>query len=318
MFKKSVIMICAALLIVFSAGCSMGSGYVYNEDATEYATDDYNYYAPEYARLTPTEDYEYAPEDDGLTEYEDAAGNLTTDTWQGSKNTASNISLSRKIISEANAKIETENFEASQTNLESKLKESGGYAQSTNLNGDGSDKHPRILSIVMRIPSEKFEGFLASLTDFGNLLSLNTRVDDVTEQYYDNEARIKILEAEETELTKLMGQAEKMTDIFAIRERISSVRSEIESLKAQQKNTNLLSDMGTLSLTLTEVKAITPQSQQNLLKDIKDVFASSVEALAEFFRSLLLAVISVSPFVLTLAVVAVPVVLIIMKINKKK
>ncbi|MCL2438076.1 MAG: DUF4349 domain-containing protein [Coriobacteriia bacterium] len=225
----------------------------------------------------------------------------------------------RMLIFFAEARLETKNFDQSKVGIESALSEAGGHTQDSELTGDGSENNLRTYRAVLRVPQDKFEGFVEGITEQGNLLSLSKTGDDVTDTFFDNEARIKILEAEEAELLEFMERAVDMSDLFEIRDRISEVRTDIERLRGQNLMTEDLAAMSTVTVTLTEVQTITPPAEEGFLARAGHTFTASLEAFGNFVQGIALVLIAVLPFALVfLGIPAVVLVVVLRRYKKKK
>jgi len=210
----------------------------------------------------------------------------------------------RMLIFTGDARIETKDFDQSRAGIESALQAAGGYVQDSELMGDGSEGNFRTYRAVMRIPYAEFHNFMGGINDFGNVLSRNTSGNDVTDRFFDNEARIAILEVEEGELLEIMTHAQTLSEIFTVRDRISEVRTEIERLRG----TNILTEnqvaLSTVTITLVEVQTITPPVEDGFFTRAGHTFSSSWSAFVSFVQGIVLVVIAVLPFLV--AFVAIP------------
>ena len=91
-------------------------------------------------------------------------------------------------------------------------------------------------------------------------LERNTRTSqDVTEQFYDIEARIKNKKAEEKSLTKILDERTgKLEDMLKIETELSRVRGEIEQLEGKIRVLENLSSLATLTLSVREREKFEP------------------------------------------------------------
>ncbi|MCL2379219.1 MAG: DUF4349 domain-containing protein [Coriobacteriia bacterium] len=225
----------------------------------------------------------------------------------------------RMLIRSATARLETKDFDQSRTAIETALSAAGGFTQDSELSGDGSADNLRTYHAVLRVPQDQFDRFVEGVTAQGNLLSLTKSGDDVTDAFFDREARIKILETEETELLAIMEGADDVADVFRIRDRVSEIRIDIERLRGENIRTESLVTMSTVTLTLTEVQTITPIEEDGFLTRAGHTFTVSINAFVLFMQGLALVLIAIAPFALLLAaIVAVIWVLVRRSIKKRK
>jgi len=309
--KKFAIVVLTLLMLIAVVGCS--------------SSDDVEYLA--YG------DGDMAGMEKVYESYEDSAGEglAGSSSWAADEAELQNASASRlesrdapqlatdrKLILSADATLETKEFDKSRAGIETALTAAGGYTQDSELRGDGSDYNLRRYSAVLRVPQDKFEDFVEGVKSYGNVLSLSKSGDDVTDRYFDNEARVRILEAEETELLDLMGKADKVSDVFSIRERISEIRFEIEGLKGENIKTDNLVAMSTVSIQLIEVESISPATEEGFFAKAGYTFSSSIDAFVSFVQGFALALIAIAPFALLVLVIVAVVVILIRRYNKKK
>ncbi|MCL2606185.1 MAG: DUF4349 domain-containing protein [Coriobacteriia bacterium] len=243
-----------------------------------------------------------------------------TDTYSNSTDEPSAIvadEVDRKLIFTARATLETKEFDEARTGIEAALTAFGGHTQDSELSSDDSESNLRFYRAVLRIPSEHFDSFVEGLSAHANLTNLSKSGQDVTDVYFDNEARIRILEAEETELLALMGEAGTVAEIFSIRDRISEVRAEVERLKGQNIRTDNLVALSTVSISLLEVETISPVGEESFWTRAGHTFTSSTDAFVGFVQGFALVLIAIAPFLLLLGAIAAIMILILRRNIKK-
>lgn len=92
--------------------------------------------------------------------------------------------------------------------------------------------------------------------------------EDVTAQLVDLGARLRALRAEEEALTILLASATNVGEVLSVREQLSSTRTEIEQLAAQQDSLDDQATYATLAVTLSEPgggSATTPAEPASVL-----------------------------------------------------
>ena len=224
----------------------------------------------------------------------------------------------RMLILTAEIDLETKDFDQSKAGIEAALLAVGGHTQDSQLNGDGTEGNLRSYWAVLRVPAEHFDAFVDDASNQGSVLSVSKGGDDVTDSFFDNEARIVILEAEEAELIGFMEQANTMSELFEVRDRISVVRTEIERLRGQNNRTADLAAMGTVAIALEEVQAITPPAEEGFFPRAGHTFTSSMEVFVGFIQGLILVIIAILPFALVFAGIPAVVAIYLLKRRKKK
>ncbi|MGI6004349.1 MAG: DUF4349 domain-containing protein [Christensenellales bacterium] len=109
---------------------------------------------------------------------------------------------------------------------------SGGYLLNKDISYDADGKS-RYAHISVRVPAGQADSISDLVASLGKIMNANSDTQDVTEQYYDLETRIKQAQAEEEALVELLKKAETVEDTLAVRTQLLQVRSSIESMQGQ-------------------------------------------------------------------------------------
>ena len=87
----------------------------------------------------------------------------------------------------------------------------------------------------------------------------SAKTEDVTEKFVDLSARMKTLEATETELRGLLSESrqrqQKTEDIMAVYKQLTEIRSNIEQIRGQLNVIDNLAALGTINLTLSPTES---------------------------------------------------------------
>jgi hypothetical protein len=130
---------------------------------------------------------------------------------------------------------------------------------------------------------------------------------DVTDQFYDLEARIKNRKSEEESLRKLLEQTTgKMEDILAVRRELNQVRGDIDQKEGQLRRLANLSSLTTVNVTLQEIKDYVPPQAPTFGSTIAGTFSSSVEVLQSVGKGLVLFIVALAPWLPIILLAALP------------
>ncbi len=120
---------------------------------------------------------------------------------------------------------------------------------------------------------------------------------DVTEEYFDLEARIRNKQEEEKRLLKhLADSTGKLEDILKVEAELTRVRGEVEQMQGRLRFLANRADLSTVTITATELKNYTPPQPVTLATQINTTFFGSLNALIALGESLLLVVIALVPW----------------------
>lgn len=177
----------------------------------------------------------------------------------GSTEAAAPAVDSAKIIYTANLTLESKDYEAARSALDSALAEAGGYLESSSeYSSTGSS---RSVNLTYRVPQANYQSFLEAVAAAGNVTYRSQQADDVTTQYMDVSARLSNLQAQRTRLQQLQAQAETLSDLLQIEDSLTEVQSQIESWQSQLDWYSDQVQQCTVYIDLNEVQTYTPADE---------------------------------------------------------
>jgi hypothetical protein len=164
---------------------------------------------------------------------------------------ASTAAIARKIIYDAQVDLVVDSVDPIAKKVGTLVEQSRGYIAEQTITGSPGSQ--RSMRWRFRIPVEQFDTFVDAIVALGELERNNRTSQDVTEQYYDLEARIKNKRVEEQTLNKILQERSgKLEDVLKIEIELSRVRGEIEQLEGKIRVLENLSSLATLSLNVRE------------------------------------------------------------------
>ena len=170
---------------------------------------------------------------------------------------AAPAAVARKIIYDAQVDLIVKSVDPIAKRVGTLLQDARGYIAEQTVTG--SPGSLRAIRWRFRVPVEQFDSFLDAIVSLGELERNNRTSQDVTEQYYDIEARIKNKKLEEQTLNKLLQERSgKLEDVLKIEIELSRVRGEIEQLEGKIRVLENLSSLATLTLNIREREKYEP------------------------------------------------------------
>ncbi|MFV2175811.1 DUF4349 domain-containing protein [Actinomadura sp. LOL_016] len=212
-------------------------------------------------------------------------------------------SASRAVVYTSELRVRATNVEQAANRAKQLTAAAGGY-----VGQESANSSPPRAEITLRIPADRYAELLGRLgTELGEKLSLTQQTEDVTGEVADVDSRVRSAEATLASFRKLLERAGSLDEIMKLEDEISERESDLESLQARQKA--LQESTGYATLTVTLVGKIEPvddnvdEEEGGFLGGLKDgwgAFSAFVGGLAVLVGWLL-------PFLVTLAVLGVPV-----------
>ncbi|NLG88604.1 MAG: DUF4349 domain-containing protein [Clostridiaceae bacterium] len=252
------------------------------------------------------EDKAAAPESGIEIEFAEQASGIVG-TGYGGNNTSLDILAQRKVIRNANLKLEVDDFYTAYGNLQSMI--TGiGFIQESNIHRDyytfDGERRSRITGdITIRVDARHFDNILNDVKGLGEVIDDRIYSTDVTDQYFDTEGRLKILKIEYEYLEEYMRSLKDPDAIFKTRMRMTELQTEIERLTGTLNKWSDLVELSTIYIRLEE-KYPDEMTKKNetywdrLRNSVKDMLAGVVEALG----NLLIFIIEAIPTLIVLGI----------------
>lgn len=213
----------------------------------------------------------------------------------------------RKVIYNANMALVVTDTEATAQQIDALAQSLGGYV--ANMNAYRDHNNILVYDIALRIPAERFEAARTALRTFAlRVENENINTDDVTDQYYDIEARLTSLRATEEELLKLLTETRerggKVEDIMSIYRELTTIQAEIESLQGQLNRLDKLIALSTINISVRPDELATPIVEESWrpLETLRTSVGALVNVLRGLVDLLIYLVIVVLPVLLFLAI----------------
>ncbi len=160
--------------------------------------------------------------------------------------------IERMIIRNGSMQLVVDDVNAAMAQITSLAGTYGGFVVNSNVQENQNRMYG---NISIRVLSEHFDDTLAALRAMSvEVRSESTSGQDVTEEYTDLSAKLRNLEAAETQLLKLLDKAGEVTDILEVQRELVKTRGEIEQTKGRMQYLEQSSDLAFIQVTLEQSK----------------------------------------------------------------
>ena len=300
-FKLAAAAVLAASLCLTACGGSSGTNSAsYKEEAG--AAGDYayeSYAAEEAAQAADGEEY-------------------TADGGSGgSTESALRAQDGQKIVYTGNLSIQTLEYEKSAASIRKKIKDAGGFSEAESerdndyywYSHSGGSGNTRYLNITARIPSEKFEDFINSLSGDGKVMSRSVNAENISQVYANKETYKKSLEKEQERLLEMMDKAQTIEEMITVESRLSEVERQLNVYKTDLAQMDKDVEFSTVYIELKEVKRYTEEvSSTTFGEELKYAFEDAISSFKNFCEGIILFVVRNFPYLIILAVIIVMIV----------
>ena len=249
---------------------------------------------------------------------EDAATEESGMTSENDPGTSEAAQTDEKIIYTYNYSVETKQFDTFMDTVQKRISEYGGYLESSETNGNTNLNMTRYTNMVIRIPADKMDQFLAMVKENSNVTYAGCSTENVTLSYVDLQSHIKALKVEQETLMGLLERATKLSDVLKLQEQLTDVRYQLESYESQLRVYDNRIDYATLYLDINEVERETNVSDKlSYGEEIRQGLSDTFYALGQGFRGFSIWFIVNLPVILLLAVIVLVVVVVIRKVSRR-
>jgi len=156
------------------------------------------------------------------------------------------------------------------------------------------DEGRRSASLLLRIPADSLDDFLADLAAVGEVQSTGVSSTDVSREYFDVETRLAVKEETVRRLTQLMERAGSVQDLVLVEKELSRATTELESLKGQIRYFDLKVADSDVRVYLFESGSAIASSWHR----IRTALSGAADVLGQSIAALVYVVVFLSPWAL--------------------
>ena len=229
----------------------------------------------------------------------------------------SSDTLQRKIIYTADVELVVEEFNSIPSKVEKLVEDFEGYVAGSTVTG--SPGRPRSGQWTIRVPVQRYGKFLAAVQKLGEVHRVSSDSKDVSEEYYDLEARIGNKKKQETRLLELLADATgKLEEVLSVERELARVREEIERMEGRVRVLNDLTSLTTIELRINEIKDYVPEEAPTYATRVRRAFEGSIDSLVSTAAGLSIAVIVALPWLGVLLIPAIVMILLVRRLRRRR
>jgi len=156
------------------------------------------------------------------------------------------IMAERKITMSADIDVEVDNINKSEKELTTLVKSVSGYIENARLSENGH------YYANIKVPSDKLVLTLDGIAKLGDKISQSINKQDITEQFTNNEERLKNLKLFRDKMKVLLNRTSNIEEILRIEREINRVQTEIDMIERNLKSMHSSVEMSSVSVNLEE------------------------------------------------------------------
>ncbi|RYE29585.1 MAG: DUF4349 domain-containing protein [Sphingobacteriaceae bacterium] len=199
----------------------------------------------------------------------------------------------KKIVKEGTISFETSDLAKTRSAILKTLQVLNGYVSEENQSNNEAETRKEY-SLKIRVPAQNFDRLLDTISAGAEKIDAkNISISDITTNYIDAKARFDNKKLLENRYNQLLAKATKISDLLEIENKLTEIRSDIESAQGQLNYMNKQVAYSSLDVTFY-TKTLAQENGNTFGYRFKNAFSDSWELL----QSLFFGMISLWPFIL--------------------
>lgn len=194
-----------------------------------------------------------------------SSGNSNGSTSSSSSKSAAGAPQ-QYLIKSFNINMQVKDTRRTAADLQAWMSATDPLSLVTNVNYQQVDQNLYSVSLAFSVQASLFPGIESYLNSYpgqhgGKLLNVTMNTQDVSGDYIDSQSRLTNLKAEQQRLLTLVGNAQALSDVLAIDQRLTDVEGQIEQLDAHLNDLKSQTTFYNVTVSLQPAEvALTPPS----------------------------------------------------------
>lgn len=209
-----------------------------------------------------------------------------------------NTDIDRKTIQNADLSMKVQDVAAAVDQIIALANQNSGYTVSSHISRNDQQVSGRL---AIKVPQDSLLPVISAIADLGEITDKTITTKDVTQEYYDSQARLKVLQAKEQRLLSLLDKAANITEVISIENELGKTRSEIEVLSGRLQYLTNVTSYSLINITLVQGLPGTIQAPQGTLGRAWQGFISSISGLINFGSSFVVFIFTALPWLAVLS-----------------
>jgi hypothetical protein len=200
-------------------------------------------------------------------------------------------SVGPMVVQTASLSIVAKNYDEANAAVQRLVTAHGGYIEKLDAKAQSGDS--RSLSVALRVPAKELEGLLVDLRKLGHVEEESKSNEEVSAEYVDLQARLKVAQATERRLVELLGaRTGRLEDVLDVERELARVRAEVESMQGQSALMLHRVSYATVQVELSEEYHQKLQSQSSMGTKLRNALLEGVQNLLDGIVALLIFVLN--------------------------
>jgi len=214
--------------------------------------------------------------------------------------TTVNLPADLKIIRQADLQIRVSEgeFDAAWARMRVIAADAGGYLSNASLGIDeryGGERYA-YGTVTLRVPVDRFDAVLDRLEGVGERIGLSVNSTDVSEEYFDLEARLRHWKSTEAFYLRLMEEAVTVGELVTVQSELERTQLEIERIEGRQRYLDDRTSFSTITVGITEAPDDLLPPDDDEPGRFAKIWNDAIDVMIEGFGFILVAAAGLLPF----------------------
>ena len=227
---------------------------------------------------------------------------------QGDRDAAS---VQQQVIKTATISIRVDDVTTTGAKVVSLVTVNEGFVQQQDLSNSDETTYE---TITARVPADRLDAFISEVSALGSVQSLTSQAADVTQQVVDLDARIGALQTSAKRLEELLAATSSVADLVAAETELANRQAELDSLISQRDYLRDQVSYSTVTVLLSPVVESIGATPPGFVSGLQNGWT----ALVMLVGVAITAVGFLLPFVLIAAAIAVPIIIAINAMGRRR
>jgi hypothetical protein len=209
-------------------------------------------------------------------------------------------SMDRKIVRTAAVTLYVENLDRSLEAIEAAARQYGGMVANKSLQSSDSQAYG---TLVLWIPAQELMRFVDGMKAVGKVRTSSVTAEDISDQYYDLDARLRNAKKQEERLLSLLDRKDnRLEHVLKLENELGRIRGEIETMEGRKRRFDQLVSFSTVTVSIyQDIQAAREPDDvwkpiRQAMRDAKPTFISSVGAIVSLAAGIFTTVIALIPW----------------------
>lgn len=223
----------------------------------------------------------------------------------------------KKIIKKYSLVLESLEYDKASANVKSLVLSFGGYIETSsesNASIKSASQYARCGTFTLRVPAEKLDSFIESVSSDCNVLTSDLTTDDVTDSYYGLADTLESLVVQRDRILAMMEKTDDIKDLITLDDKLTEITTRINSINRAIVGYDKSVDYSYFYLALNEVNKYQPVKEPTFAERIGSAVTDAFDTFFTFLGNVFIGILWVIPFLIIPAVILV----IVFVVERKK